>query len=189
MVKRGLLLATGLLLAVPGMAKMPQDAALGQANNWDVLLKLYPPRALAAREQGMVGFKVKLDRDGRALFCQVTHTSGYPRLDQETCDLVVLHAIFQPVKDTEGHKASPTSEGVVNWQIPTANGPMTPARPVAIASADAPEKKICKRTQVTGSLARYERTCMTAREWNRARDESTQLFDELQGRKGSTHGD
>ena len=51
--------------AIAGVALVSAIAAAGQptprsnaqdALNWDVLLSLYPPRAIAAREEGAVGF-------------------------------------------------------------------------------------------------------------------------------------
>jgi hypothetical protein len=47
---------------------------------------------------------------------------------------------------------------------------------------------ICKKTVRTGTLASFERTCMSQSEWAKQRDASVQPWDELQGRKGSTSG-
>jgi len=82
MLSKMLLLAFGLAVANPALAQ-PSDPAFRNATNHDVLLKLYPPRALAAREQGAVGFAVTLDKDGHPTECRVTSSSGFPLLDQE----------------------------------------------------------------------------------------------------------
>src|SRR4051794_18827936 len=84
------------LAAVPALAQAPDSKAARDALNWDIFLKLYPPRALAAREEGAVGFAVTLDSKGEVTSCQVTHTSGHPMLDNDTCQLVTLNAQFSP---------------------------------------------------------------------------------------------
>src|SRR5919107_4230428 len=91
------IIATSLLVASPALAQAPApEAAARNASNWDIFQKLYPARALAAREEGAVGFTVTLDSKGEVTNCQVTHSSGHPLLDQETCKLVTLNAQFKP---------------------------------------------------------------------------------------------
>ena len=48
----------------------------------------------------------------------------------------------------------------------------TPPAPVANESAEAadPNKKICKRQQVTGQLQGTKRVCMTAEQWKRVQE-------------------
>jgi hypothetical protein len=47
---------------------------------------------------------------------------------------------------------------------------------------------ICKKTVRTGTIAGFERTCMSQREWARQTDEERELWEEVQGKKGSTSG-
>lgn len=180
-----------LALAVPASAdvpaaapsSLPAAAQVQRSNNWDVLLSLYPKRALEAKEQGTVAFSVSLDQEGSPTACHVTASSGHPLLDQETCNLVLMHALFKPVTDSNGNKVARTLSGEVNWRLPSGGKPI--ATPVAMAGG---EKMICKKTQKTGSLAGFERTCMSEREWEAARRDSTDPWSDLQGRKGSSHG-
>jgi hypothetical protein len=107
-------------------------------------------------------------------------------LDQETCNLITVHALFKP--DAGGSQSQVTThEGVIAWTLPASTSPLAAPRPVS--SAAAPEKVICKKSLRTGSLADYERTCMTQREWATQSDETKLLWDDIQGRKGSSHGD
>jgi len=185
MLSKMLLLAFGLAVANPALAQ-PSDPAFRNATNHDVLLKLYPPRALAAREQGAVGFAVTLDKDGHPTECRVTSSSGFPLLDQETCQLITLHAVFQPGTGQSGSQVS-THEGVVNWKLPaSAQTAAAPAAPRKVAEAS--EKMICKRVPATGSNVATERVCATRRDWDKARSETREGWDELQGSKGSTNG-
>ena len=161
--------------------KVPAD----QSRNWDVFMKLYPKRALAAGEQGLVAFRLTLDRNGQPTECQVTHTSGHKLLDNETCELLMMHAEFKPPKDAQGDRmATFRTEGVINWRISKQQSPLV--SPVKLANADPLEKKICKRSLKIGTLAGFERTCMTVREWDRQRAESIESVSAMQGRKGFT---
>ena len=173
--------ASGPSAPVPDQAKMERDA-----KNWEVLHKMYPKRALAAGEQGLVGFLVGIDATGSPTKCQITHTSGYKSLDEETCQLIMVHATF---KRPEGLSPSQqrTYEGVVNWKLPSTPLAAVPEIPKPILAAAAPEPKICKRTPRVGTLAGFERTCMTQREWDTAAKQTQAHWNEMQGRKGTTY--
>lgn len=176
------------LLASAGIqAETPTAKSVREAKNYDTLLQYYPKRALAAGEQGLVGFTIRLDKAGQPTNCEVTYSSGHRQLDEETCELMLIHGVFQPVKDSEGNKVNQVTEGVVNWRIP--GGAKNAVAPIKVAEAKAPEKMICKRELKIGTLASYERTCMTKTEWRRYSDEMKQPYDEMQGRKGMTTGD
>lgn len=176
-----------LLASVAVQAETPAEKAVREAKNYDTLMQYYPKRALAAGEQGLVGFTIRLDKAGHPTNCEVTHSSGYRELDDETCQLMLIHGVFNPVKDGDGNKTNQVAEGVVNWRIPGAA--KNTVAPVKVSAATAPEKMICKRTLRMGTLADYERTCMTKTEWRRYTDEMKQPYDDMQGKKGMTTGD
>jgi periplasmic protein TonB len=177
------LIAMTSLIASPVLAAPRMNPSKMQQIS-EVVFKNYPPRALANGEQGAVYFVVTLDQDAHPTACQVTHGSGHPLLDQETCDLILEHAVFKSVKDASGRATKTIHEGVVNWRIPGAAP--APVTPVALTAATAPEKKICKKTVRNGTLAAVERTCLTQREWDRAMTETQEHWGELQGRRGMT---
>jgi len=160
--------------------------AAREAANTNTLLKYYPRRALAAREQGLVGFTIRIDKAGHPTNCQVTHSSGHRLLDEETCALMLIHGVFKPVTDAAGNRVSEVTEGVVNWKIPGVDGGAIVA-PTKVAAANAPEKMICKRELKTGSLADYERTCMTRSEWRRMSDQMKEPWEEIK-RNAITNG-
>src|SRR5690242_16258814 len=89
-----LLVAAGLLATTPAFGQAADPKAAQNASNWDIFQKLYPPRAIKAREEGAVGFVVMIDAKGAVTQCQVTKSSGHPLLDQETCNIITLHAEF-----------------------------------------------------------------------------------------------
>jgi periplasmic protein TonB len=184
MLVRTLLLATCLSAAIPAFAQTPDQKAAQNASNWDVFMKLYPPRALAAREEGAVGFKIAIDTKGAVTQCEVTHSSGHPLLDQETCNLLTLHADFGPEQGLSGSQVR-TREGTIAWKLPDSKAAL--GSPTAVAS-NALDKVVCKRTVRTGTLAGFERTCMTQRDWNTQSDQEREMWAEIQGKKGSSHG-
>ena len=60
------------------------------------------------------------------------------------------------------------------------------ANPIVVTGV--PEKVVCKKTLKTGSLASYERTCLTPTEWAKQSDAMKADWEEMQGKKGMTHG-
>jgi TonB family protein len=180
-----LVIASALLAAAPAVAQSDPQTAARNADNWAVFQQLYPARAIAAHEEGAVGFKITIDRSGAVTGCQVTHTSGHPLLDQETCNLITLHAEFKPEEGLSGSQVR-TREGVIAWKLPGSSTSL--AAPQVMASNDANEKVVCKKTVRTGTLAAFERTCMTQREWARQSDNERETWQEVQGKKGSTSG-
>ncbi|HEV2596150.1 MAG TPA: energy transducer TonB [Sphingomicrobium sp.] len=186
MVIRSIVLAGVLFVAAPAMTQaIETGTGHNTANSFDTLLKFYPPRALAAHEEGAVGFTVTLDGKGEVTGCQVTHSSGHPLLDQETCALIALHAQFKPDPGMSSSQVR-TSEGLIAWKLPASG--TTLAAPKALAQGSAPEKVVCKKTMKTGSLASFERTCMTPSEWAKQSDEQKADWEDIQGKKGSTSG-
>lgn len=180
------LLTISSLVASPAVAASP-DKSERMRQLSEVVFQHYPPGSLARGEQGAVYFVVTLDKDAHATSCQVTHGSGHPLLDEETCDLIVKNAVFNSVKGPGGHATKSTHEGVVYWRIPGAPEPSV--APVALTVATTPEKRVCKKAVRTGTLAAVERTCLTASEWAQREQQTRELFEEIQGKKGSTSCD
>ena len=180
------LFGAGLLLAQPVLAADRPSNTERNREISEIVFQNYPARALAAGEQGAVFFVVGIDKDARATSCEVTHGSGHPLLDAETCELIVQHAVFKSARDASGRVVKQRAEGVVNWTIP-GRAPV-PINPILLTGADKPEKQICKKNVRVGTLASVERTCMTPTEWVKQSDYQKQMWDEVQGRKGATSG-
>ena len=73
----------------------------------------YPKRSLANNEQGTVHYRVKIDSRGVPKQCEVTQSSGFARLDQATCDLLMSRARFS--RSREGRRS--VYDGKVVWRI------------------------------------------------------------------------
>ena len=61
-----------------------------------------------------------------------------------------------------------------------------PALPAASAPIEPADKIICKRQVETGTLAKVKKTCLTVREWQRLRDGSQELGQNLRDRNFSS---
>jgi TonB family protein len=178
------MLVAALVVAVPISAQAPDQKAAQDKLNWDIFQKLYPKRAIEAREEGAVGFTVTLDNKGEVVDCKVTHSSGHPLLDQETCKIITLNALFKPDPNLAPSQTR-THEGVIAWKLPDSKAQL--AAPTAVQSAEL-DKVICKKAVKTGSLAATERTCLTLRDWHKMSDDAKEMWQDIQGKKGSTHG-
>jgi protein TonB len=178
-----LLLATA-LLAQPALAANAPSKAERDRQISEIIFQNYPPRALAAGEEGPVFFIVDIDKDARATSCEVTHGSGHPLLDAETCNLIVQHAVFKSARDASGRVTKQHAEGVVNWTIP--GHTPAPIYQAALPAPDKSERQVCKSNVRTGTIASVERTCMTEREWAKQSDESKQPWEEME-KKGFTN--
>jgi TonB family protein len=172
-------------LAAPVWADTP-GKDVRQRQMTEVMFKSYPPRALAAGEQGAVFFIVTIDNNGQPTSCDVTHSSGYRLLDEETCNLIVQHGTFKAVVGPKGKLKQSTHEGVVNWTIP-GKAPVA-IKAIPLMSEGKPEKQVCKISQATGSLIAKNRQCMTRREWQRTAEEYQDYWNQYQGRWGSSNG-
>ncbi|MFL6723633.1 MAG: energy transducer TonB [Sphingomicrobium sp.] len=163
-------------------AASPDANQTVQSKNGEFIFSQYPPRALAAGEQGAVRFRAEVDAQGNVLACKVTEGSGHQRLDRETCDLIVDHASFKPTLDSGGKAREAIHEGIVNWRIP---GVVPASTKIAGRS---PDEVVCKRITKTGSLVAHSRLCLTRREWSQYADRNQDQYGEIQGKFGSTHG-
>jgi protein TonB len=178
-----LLVAAGTTALLPASAQSPDAKAARDTINWEVFQKLYPSRALAAKEEGAVGFIVTLDNRGDVTNCEVTHSSGHPLLDQETCKIVTLNAVFNA---DPGLSPSQTRkhEGLITWKLPASTTVLAPPKPVTELTA--PEKMVCKKNLKMGTLSNYERICMTPTEWAKQSDDMKEPYEDMQGKKGHT---
>ena len=169
------------LLLIAAAVTSPVTGQSVQSKNGEFIFSQYPPRALAAGEQGSVGFRAEVDAKGNVMSCKVTLGSGHERLDRETCDLIVDHASFKPALDSQGIARDAVHEGMVNWRIPGV------APSAARIAGKSPDEVVCKRTTKTGSLVSRSRLCLTRREWAQYAQKNQDEFGEIQGKYGSTH--
>jgi len=157
-----LVLAVPTILAATLNSESQSRQVVTALKNGEFLAKNYPPRALAAGEQGKVGFRIVVEPDGSLGSCEIVQSSGFQALDNETCEIIVRNARLPIVRNADGRAVRAVQNGYINW--------VHPRRGVTLASASAsgltkPDKITCKRVPTTGSLIKRTKQCMTAREW------------------------
>ena len=123
--------------------------------------------------------------------CAVTKSSGFPRLDTATCDMIVATARFRRSPDDQRQRT--THDGSVVWKLPEGlvkAVPPTPApeAPAASAEALADAALICRRTNKLGSLYIKTKLCLTKEDWERARENARNETKDMQTPKGKLFG-
>ena len=101
-------------LVVAPVPAVSDAARQGEAN---AAFNLYPKESLVHGEQGTVSYHVKIDSRGHATDCEITGSSGYQRLDEATCTMLMERAQFTPSRDEKGRATRSTYDGRVVWRI------------------------------------------------------------------------
>ena len=135
------------------------EQAARAGKNREFIADHYPPGALKRGEQGAVAFRVTIEPDGSLGSCQVTKSSGYPGLDNETCEVMIFNARLKPVK-RNGRAVRATQDGFIVWRHPSLSTQVASAG----KNADASEI-ICKMSPKAGSMIIKVKQCLTKREW------------------------
>ena len=109
----------GALLAAEAAASEAGTPARAKANLASLFVDGdYPAAALAAREQGEVGFSLEVGPNGRVSGCTITRSSGSAALDDATCRLIRSRARFTPALDAAGAPAPDRIAGKIVWKLP-----------------------------------------------------------------------
>ena len=170
---------TTMLTSSGGGAPASRDQMVREAANGAFVSNHYPAGALKRGEQGRVGFRLTVEPDGSIGACDVTESSGFKSLDQETCEIMVRYARTKPVRNAEGRSIRTTSPGHIVWKLP-AN--VTKVASSSAATMDKPDKLICKRVAETGSLIARTRQCLSKRQWLQAEQEAREAAERIQGK-------
>ena len=159
-------IAGAALITTANLGVQAPNQDVRMSRNGEFIASHFPPRALAAGEEGKVAFQLVIESDGSLGTCEVTASSGYKSLDDETCELILRYARMQPVRNAEGRAVRAVQNGFINWKNP--RGPGKPSGVKTAAAGELPDKIICKKSAATGSLVKRTKQCMSAREWGEA---------------------
>lgn len=156
-----------------------------RVKNDEIILENYPKASLKAGEQGPVQFQVTLDKRGKLTSCAITKSSGYPRLDAATCDLIVAYARFGARADESGRRIPSTHEGRLVWRLPDGYEPAADEPEIDAATAEVSDDEIiCRRSTKVGSLYAKIKLCLTMADWLRADDYARQEMIRLTSGQG-----
>lgn len=90
----------------------------------------YPAAALRAEQEGMVLFRMKIDKNGRVAACDILSSSGSSSLDSTTCRLISARAKFHPARNAKGKKVPDEMVGRILWRFPEEPAPPPTSPPV-----------------------------------------------------------
>ena len=102
---------------LPPVSRAVKVSARGSRAGW-ITTDDYPPSAIRAGEEGVVGIALQVGADGRPQSCSVTVPSGHASLDQATCRLYQRRARFAPARDDAGNAMAATYTDRVRWVLP-----------------------------------------------------------------------
>lgn len=99
------------------ISSSPLEAQIFQNQSDFIKSSDYPTNSLKRAEEGITGYRLTLDINGRPTSCTVTESSGFKDLDDATCRLIMERARFDmssvPVTNTQA-----TYSQRVKWQVP-----------------------------------------------------------------------
>lgn len=111
--KSTLILGAALAAAVPALAE-PRGTS-----NDGLKFRDYPAESLKNGEEGVVHYRVAINKKGEPMSCEVTGSSGYPRLDEATCQMIVFNAKFNRAAGKNQKRW--IYDGKVEWRINAPN--------------------------------------------------------------------
>ena len=134
-----------------------------------VIDKSYPAESALRGEEGDVTFRIRTNRKGQVDGCQVIASSGYRRLDEATCDMILRGATAQPLQDRNGWRVAGVRDAYVEWRLPVQ---------FAMINAPAFDTKVglagvaynCHRQMRKGSIVVEEKICVTDDQYQRQVD-------------------
>ncbi len=77
----------------------------------------YPPASQRANEEGVVTVNLNINAQGRVDQCSVAQSSGFPRLDEKTCQIALRRFRGKPALQN-GQAVASQKVQRVRWQIP-----------------------------------------------------------------------
>jgi TonB family protein len=160
-------------------APAASDTMAQDARNGQFIWKYYPPGALKRGEQGRVAFRLTIEPSGVISMCDVTESSGFKTLDEETCAIMGLYARLQPVRNAEGRAIRGTQSGFINWKLPT--GARKLASEPSRKTMPKPDGLVCRKDIATGSLVATTTQCLTRAEWRQQEQMTKDEINRIQG--------
>ncbi|MCH8684696.1 energy transducer TonB [Pedomonas mirosovicensis] len=101
----------------PAVAPKPVNRVPAKGSRRNVISEDdYPSASLRAEEEGVTRVRFTINTEGRVSQCSVVESSGHPRLDEKTCDLIQRRFRFDPAT-ADGKPVEETRTQSVKWQI------------------------------------------------------------------------
>ena len=105
----------------PAPPAAPATVARLKRGTWQALITTddYPDSSLRNEEEGTVRVELSVNERGKVDGCTVTQSSGHPKLDETTCNLLSRRAPLEPAKAEGGAPMrSKITPPPTRWQVP-----------------------------------------------------------------------
>jgi protein TonB len=102
--------------APPPAPTGPTQAATANPRSLEVSEDDYPPASLRAEEEGRTVISIGISAQGKVDTCSVTTSSGFPKLDEKTCQIAQRRFRFKPALQN-GTPVASTKTLPIRWQI------------------------------------------------------------------------
>jgi protein TonB len=100
----------------PAAPTGPTQPATANPRSLEVSEDDYPPASLRAEEEGRTVITISISAQGKVDTCSVTTSSGFPKLDEKTCQIATRRFRFKPALQN-GTPVASTKVLPVRWQI------------------------------------------------------------------------
>ncbi|MCW3849248.1 energy transducer TonB [Sphingomonas sp. LB-2] len=77
----------------------------------------YPREARRKNMRGVVTFRLEVSAAGCPTACTIVKSSGYPLLDDTTCELMLARARFKPKLDADGQPVAASVTKQFSWDF------------------------------------------------------------------------
>lgn len=120
-----LCVAGAALAATSASAQEGVPSGIKDAGAMSLPLSAYPTKSRERGEEGTVEYRVDVTAEGEMRSCEIIKSSGYNRLDQATCELMIHHVKFSPDVNSEGRPLDSIIQGSIVWKLPDGDGAST----------------------------------------------------------------
>ena len=102
--------------AAPAPAGPPPTRASDKGRNNNISTDDFPDASRRAEEEGVVRVRFVIDVSGKVSACEVAQTSGFPRLDDATCKVIMRRWRYNPATQN-GQPVAETKVQAVRWKL------------------------------------------------------------------------
>lgn len=114
----------------------------------------YPSWAIRYGLDGVVGFTLAVDAQGKVANCTITRSSGASELDRIACEKLRERARFRPAIDGDGSAVAGEWSNKVRWEIPTTQrAPRAGVREFVLTVEEDGTVSECKVIESSGAAA------------------------------------
>lgn len=94
----------------------PTTDAVPNARSLEVSEDDYPAASLRAEEEGVTAIAISINVQGKVDNCNVAASSGFPKLDEKTCQIALRRFRYKPALKN-GVAVASTKTQKIRWQI------------------------------------------------------------------------